>query len=137
LFDFLSKATDLEATLLAVVFWHVWESRNDLRNNQAQPEPRRTTARCLPYVDMIVLHCYKSTSVNRRETWVPCKWSPPLPGVVLVNVDAALFDNLQRMASGVVICDHNGVCLLAASEPLPNYTSPESAETLAMVVSRM
>jgi hypothetical protein len=98
LFDFLSKATDLEATLLAVVFWHVCESRKDARNNQAQPKPRRTTTRCLAYFDMIVLHCYKSTPVNRRETWVPRKWSPPPPGVVLVNVDAALFNNLQRMA---------------------------------------
>jgi hypothetical protein len=36
------------------------------------------------------------------------------------------------MSSGVVIPDHIGVCLLAASESLPGYTSPESAETLAL-----
>jgi hypothetical protein len=132
LFDFLSKATELEATILAVVLWHLWETRNDVRNNQSQPDPRRTTARCLAYIDMIVQHCYKPASDHRRETSVPRKWSPPPPGVVLVNVDAALFDNLHRMAVGVVMRDHTGQCLLAASEPLVGYSSPELAETLAL-----
>jgi hypothetical protein len=54
------------------------------------------------------------------------------PGVVLVNVDAALFNDLRRMAAGMVIRDHVGRCLLAASEPLVGYTSPELAETLAL-----
>jgi hypothetical protein len=80
LFDFLSKATDLEATILTVVFWHIWEARNDVRNNQAQPDPRCTSAKSLAYVDMIVQHCYKPNSDHRRETTVTRKWFPPPPG---------------------------------------------------------
>jgi hypothetical protein len=60
------------------------------------------------------------------------KWDPPPLGKVLVNVDAALFDDLHRMAAGVVIRDHKGHCLLDASEPLPSFTSPELAEGLAL-----
>jgi hypothetical protein len=52
--------------------------------------------------------------------------------MVLANVDAALFDDLHRMAAGVVVRDHQGHCLLAASEPLPGFTSPELAEALAL-----
>ena len=59
------------------------------------------------------------------------RWSPPPPDEVLINVDAALFDNLQRMAAGVVVHDHLGQCLLAASEPLSGFTSPELAEAIA------
>jgi hypothetical protein len=36
------------------------------------------------------------------------------------------------MASGVVIRDHHGHCLLAASEPLVGFTSPELAEAMAL-----
>jgi hypothetical protein len=79
LFDFLSGSTNLEATLLALSFWHIWEARNDVPNN----------------VDLIVHHCYHPKPIHSRETTAPRKWSPPPPGRVLVNVDAALFDNFS------------------------------------------
>jgi hypothetical protein len=132
LFDFLSDSTDLETTVLAVTFWHIWESRNEVRNNHAQPNPYRTAAKSIAYVDLIVQHCFKPEPDKRRETLAPRKWSPPPPDRVLVNVDAALFEDIQRMASGVVIRDHLGHCLLAASEPLLGFTSPEVAEALAL-----
>jgi hypothetical protein len=49
----------------------------------------------------------------------------------MVNVDAALFAEFHRMAMGV-FRDHNGGCLLVASEPLTGFTSPELAEAMAL-----
>jgi hypothetical protein len=68
LFKFLSISTDLEATVLAVTFGHIWEARNDVRNNQTQSDPKGTSARILAYVDLIVQHCYKPKPEHRRET---------------------------------------------------------------------
>jgi ribonuclease HI len=52
--------------------------------------------------------------------------------MVLVNVDAAIFPVSRRMGVGVVIRDHNGVCLTACSEYQEEVTSPEIAEALAL-----
>jgi ribonuclease HI len=132
LFDFLANATEVEATVLAVGFWHIWEARNDVRNNRSQPDPRRVCAKTLAYVDMIIHHCFKQQPGNRRESSTQLRWSPPPPGEVLVNTDAALFDDRRSMAMGMVIRDNSGVCLASASLPLQGYTSPEMAEAMAL-----
>jgi hypothetical protein len=54
LFAYLSRATHLEATILAVGCWYIWNARNDARNNQENPDPTRTSLRITAYVDMIV-----------------------------------------------------------------------------------
>jgi ribonuclease HI len=51
--------------------------------------------------------------------------------MVLVNVDAAIF-SISRMGVGVVIRDHNGVCVTACNEYQEEVTSPEIAEALAL-----
>jgi hypothetical protein len=50
----------------------------------------------------------------------------------MVNVDAALFADVHRMAMGAVFRDHIGGCLLVASEPLTGFTTPELAEAMAL-----
>jgi hypothetical protein len=51
-----------------------------------------------------------------------------------VNVDAALFPDLNRMAMGAIFRDNLGNCVLSMSEPLQGFMAPEMAE--AMVVHR-
>jgi hypothetical protein len=43
LFSFLSRATELEATVLAVGCWYIWDTRNDVRKNQQNPDPKQTS----------------------------------------------------------------------------------------------
>jgi phosphotransferase system IIA component len=52
--------------------------------------------------------------------------------MVWVNVDAALFSSSKRMGVGVVIRNHNGECLAACSELIPNVMTPKLAEALAV-----
>jgi hypothetical protein len=133
LFSFLSQATEVEATVLAVVFWHIWEARNEARNNSATSTPSQTCAKSLAYVEMIIQNCYKKKPANqRRETRPVIKWSPPPRGEYLINVDAALFDDLKCMAMGMVVLDHSGVCKLVASERLQGFAGPEYAEAMAL-----
>jgi hypothetical protein len=48
------------------------------------------------------------------------------------DVDAALFDDLKRMAMGMVVLDHSGECKLAACELLQGFVDPERAEAMAL-----
>jgi hypothetical protein len=57
--------------------------------------------------------------------------SPPA-GTVMVNVDAAMFNQSRRMGIGVVIRDHNGKCLAACSEHQEEVATLEIAEAVAM-----
>jgi hypothetical protein len=43
LFNFLMRASELEATILAVGCWYIWEARNDARNNKQTPDPKQTS----------------------------------------------------------------------------------------------
>jgi ribonuclease HI len=49
-----------------------------------------------------------------------------------MNVDAALFKSSKRMGVGIVIRNHNGECVAACSELIPDVTAPELAEALAV-----
>jgi hypothetical protein len=101
LFEFLANATDVEATVLAVGCWHIWEARNDVRKNHILRNLSHTSVRIIAYVDLIIQHCFRMKSGNRLETSQATRWSPPPPGVVLVNSDVALFEDCRRMAMGL------------------------------------
>jgi hypothetical protein len=132
LFSFLERASELEATVLAVTCWYIWEARNDARNDKQTPDPKCSSLRIISYVHMIVEHCYKTSPAFRCESNRVQKWTPPPVGEVLVNVDSALFPGHQRMAVGAVFRDHAGECVLVISEPLRGFTCSEMAEALAL-----
>jgi hypothetical protein len=102
-----------------------------VREGEPLMHPRSIAEKSLAYIQMIATHLFKPASNQRRETKSSVlKWSPPLVGTVLINVDAAIFASRQ-MGSGVVIWDHN-VYLTACSERFDEVVTPEIAEALAM-----
>jgi hypothetical protein len=134
LFDFLSRSSDIQATVLAVGFWHIWEARNDTRNGGPKSDPKRTCGKILAYVDLIREHLFKPSPVHRCESSSPAnRWTPPPPGTVLINSDAALFEDTKSMGAGVVIRDHRGQCIGACRQHLQGFSSPEFAEPLALL----
>jgi ribonuclease HI len=131
--DFLDRCSDMEATAMLVTLWHIWDARNKIREGEPMMHPRSVAEKALAYIQMIATYLYKPSVSHRRETnsSVP-KWSPPPASTVLVNVDAAIFSASRRMGVGVVIRDHNGVCLTACSEYHEEVRTPEIAEALAL-----
>jgi ribonuclease HI len=49
-----------------------------------------------------------------------------------MNVDAAIFASSRRMGIGAVILDHRGECMAGFSDHLPEVTTSELAEALAI-----
>jgi hypothetical protein len=62
--QFLERSTEWEAMVFTVGCWHIWEARNDARNNRNAHEPKGTTSKISAYVDMIVQFCFKEKLVT-------------------------------------------------------------------------
>jgi hypothetical protein len=132
IFDFLHRESDLNATVLVVTCWHIWDARNELRNNGVHLSPLRVASKILAYVEMISTYlCKPAKPVKNRIGQLSERWTPPPPGWICINVDAALFPNDLRMGCGVVLRDHHGGFILSASEGLNCFPAPELAEALA------
>jgi hypothetical protein len=101
-FDFLGRASDIQATALAVGFWYIWEARNESRNEDVKQTPCRTGGKVVGYVDLIRTRLFKPVSKQRCEPSSD-RWTPPPQGTVLVNSDAAISKATCCMGSGVVI----------------------------------
>ena len=132
LFDFLARSSELQATMLTVGFWHIWEARNDKRNSEVKPCPVRSSGKSLAYVDLIRDNLFSSEPKHRRDSSSVSQWSPPPQGSVLVNSDAAIFEAAGCMGVGVVIRDHRGGFLAACREHFDSLATPEHAEALAL-----
>jgi hypothetical protein len=70
----------------------------------------------LAYEDLIKENLFKSHSAIRCESTSPPQWTPPPPGVVLVNSDAAVFEALGRMRAGIIARNHQGTCLVSCRQ---------------------
>jgi hypothetical protein len=133
LFSFLERSDEVQATTLAVCFWHIWEARNDARNSVESPNPTRVCHKILAYVHLIKENLFKCTPAPRCEPDNPVpKWCPPPPGVIQINSDAAIFESANRMGAGIVARDHLGTCVFACRHQLLGLASPEVAEALAL-----
>jgi ribonuclease HI len=132
IFDYLARGSDLEGTVLAVTCWHIWDARNKLREENIMVSPSSLAIRVKAYIDMIIEHLFKTKSSHRREPSSSPHWVPPPAGMVLINVDAALFASSRCMGAGVVIRDHNGACVAACSDTYQEVIIPELAEAMAM-----
>jgi hypothetical protein len=78
LFDVLERCSGIQTTAITLTFWHLWEARNDARNNEGIIHPRRIVEKIKAYVDMVVLHCFKKPQASRCESISsPLKWTPP------------------------------------------------------------
>jgi hypothetical protein len=124
---FFARSNDLGATTLAMTVWHLWDVRNSVRNREKLRHPYSPSEQIKSYIEMILQHLFKPTTLHRRETLATHVWSPPPEGMAVVNVDAALFSSSSWMGVGVVIRNHNGTFLTAHSQVIDEVISPEIA----------
>ncbi|PVH33143.1 hypothetical protein PAHAL_9G577400, partial [Panicum hallii] len=108
LFDFLSTATEDEATIFTITVWHVWEARNSVRNGEKQVHPKIIAEKAKAY------------------------WTPPPDGWLMINVDAAIFKSPPRMGVGFVARNHKGDFIAAGCQLVKRFDDPELAEAIAI-----
>uniref|UniRef100_A0ACD5YT37 Uncharacterized protein n=1 Tax=Avena sativa TaxID=4498 RepID=A0ACD5YT37_AVESA len=133
LLDWVSEASDYHMVVFAVAIWHIWENRNNIRNGEAVPHPGRVLGKIKAYIDFILMNDFSSTTSTRRVNQRSIqKWSPPPGGLLLMNVDAAIFSNSGRMGYGVIIRDHSGFVYAASRGYVNHVVNPELAEAMAV-----
>jgi hypothetical protein len=67
IFDFVQKASAIQATTLAILCWYVWDVRNDARNGKDCLYPSRLASKILAYVNNIVQFCFKTSTTKRCD----------------------------------------------------------------------
>jgi hypothetical protein len=131
MFDFLDRSSELQMTTLAVCFCHIWEARNETRNSTMKPSQSRTCGKIFAYIELIKENMFKTSPASRCDSRKPVpKWSPQPQGVILLNLDAALFEPKGPMEVGVVARDHRGTFLASCRQPIQGLLSWEEAEAL-------
>lgn len=133
LFDFLATASEEKATILTVTLWHIWEARNAARNGESKVHPYTIAERVKIDVEMILLHLFEPPTSHRCEPNISiAKWTPPLDGWMMINIDAVIFNNPPCVGMGAVIRDHFGEFVSASCQKMQISAEPELAEAIAV-----
>ena len=129
--DWLTSATSIEATIFAVTIWHIWAARNSVRNGEPAQHPRQVAEKIKIYVEMILQHSSIKPPTRCDSIRSSPNWNPPPVGLAMLNVDAAIFSEINSMGAGFVLRNDLGVVLLAKSIFIDHTSDPELAEALA------
>ncbi|XP_075663193.1 uncharacterized protein LOC142632725 [Castanea sativa] len=78
-------------------------------------------------------HCLRQRLPLARSVVGAIKWRPPSENVVKINFDGALFRELDCAGLGVVICNSEGLVLVALSEKI---MKPQTAELVEILAAR-
>lgn len=133
LLDWISEASEFHSMIMAVASWHIWDNRNSCRNGEALLHPLRVSGKIKAHIDFILGNNTKSDGPIRRESLMSSKkWTPPLEGQILVNVDAATFSNTGKSGYGIVVRNHLGIMQAACRGCVDNVQCPEVAEAEAI-----
>ena len=120
--------------IFAVALWHIWDNRNSCRNGEALPHPLRVFGQIKAYIDFILLNNVRSEGVGRCEALkLVKKWTPPPGGLMLINVDAAIFSSTSKAGYGVIMHTHLGVMQATCRGSVDHVQCPKVAEAVAIL----
>jgi hypothetical protein len=130
--EFVERSSDVQITTAAVAVWHIWDARNKAREGEGILHPTALAAKINAYIDMILNNLYTPSANHRRELSQSAKWVPPPEGMVLLNVDAAMFAASKQMGTGIVARNHVGSFVAACSTVTDDVILPELAEAMSI-----
>jgi hypothetical protein len=132
LMDFMSRSSEIQGIVLAVTCWHLWDTRNKIREEGGQAVPLGIAAKIKAYIEFIMTYQLSTSSNHRREATRVVSWSPPPDGFLQLSVDAALFASSKSMGAGVVVRDQQGTFVAAAGDNIHDVVNPDIAEACAI-----
>ena len=119
---------DLE--LFFTVAWAIWFNRNKVIHDDMCSSPSQ-----IWQMAKILLEDFNDAASSDFCTPSPSQlhsWSPPLPGVLKINVDGSSSDLEDSSYIGVIIRDCKGKTVAAFCKPLQSHFSVELAEVFAV-----
>ena len=126
----LLKKDRMDAELLAVIFWLVWNRRNAARMGEFVLDYHQIWARAVSY-----LLEFNSAKVCEREAEAEgittVRWRPSSPNYYKINFDEAIFSKVEAVGLGIVIQDSFRRVIGSLAERVPLPTSAAMVEALA------
>nr|GMD22618.1 uncharacterized protein LOC109164833 [Ipomoea batatas] len=130
--QFLKALNSDSKCLFMLIYWYIWQSRNDKICNSQTTSPTTT-------VYKVKSHFSEWTSVNEKEVantptqqHFITKWEKPNSGWVKINVDGAADTQRRRMGIGWLIRDDKGAFLKVRSALLLGIYTPSKAEAMGL-----
>lgn len=113
--------------------WALWFRQNRLRT-EGKPVP---IGDVLPMANQILTDFLRANPVNSGSTPTvqrsQVQFSKPIPPLVKINFDGAVFQDLSKAGVGVVVHDSHGMVLASMSEQIPLTNSVAEVEAIAAV----
>ncbi|KAF8740105.1 hypothetical protein HU200_013821 [Digitaria exilis] len=124
-----SLCSELERNIILCGMWSIWQSRNDRHHGKKEIQLKLAidwaTDVCLQLMSAV------SQKPNEHGRVVCPSWSPPPPGQLKVNTDAAFSKDELSGATGAVVRRDDGSFVKAAARRLPSVASALIAEAEA------
>lgn len=131
-----------------MIMWRIWYARNEITHHKP-PVPIEASRRFLssyinsllaiqqhPEVDLTkgkqVIDYSGSTSKNTHEIVATPQWKAPDVNYAKLNVDGAFVKEDGTAGAGMILRDHEGAVIFAATRVLFNCGGPLEAEMAAM-----
>ncbi|XBJ25106.1 hypothetical protein VPH35_002834 [Triticum aestivum] len=107
--------------------WAIWSSRNEYTHEEVKYQPGRS----MVLLKELIQDLYIPADLSDPQQGRSVVWTPPEPGCVKINTDAAVDVNAGTSAVGLVARDPGGL-VLARSHKLRGVTDPYVAELLGV-----
>lgn len=117
-----------EVTKVICIAWGFWSRRNTLVYEGATVQPLEVFESSISMLTNFQNSLKKSEVLKSRAL----RWDPPSLDYLKLDVDGALFFNLQKAGIGCVVHDNNGKVLIAACLVVNNVNDPATIEALAI-----
>ncbi|RLM98646.1 hypothetical protein C2845_PM06G15660 [Panicum miliaceum] len=117
--------------LIVGLLWLRW----DVRNKANGGDSRRTTGKVTYEARMVTQQLQDAANakgVQMTRTYAP-RWTLLPPYIWKINVNAAFWANVMQGAWGFVICDHQGIAVLAGAGRLDVVRDVLCAESYACI----
>lgn len=119
-----------EGRRVAVTLWAIWYARRQAIHEKKFQSPLSTHS----FVDRFMSDIREDKQVQRKSGSAARQslpWIPPPPGVVKINVDAALSKNDLKATAGAIARDATGRFLGASALVVQGIDDPEIMEVMA------
>lgn len=129
--DVMTKDSKNALAKFLLITWGFWFRRNKMVHEQLNLPPQQIIETALAKKHIVE----QGPSLNIAPGVLPQKhrWFAPPQNTLKLNTDGALFFDLNKAGLGIILCDHKGEIILAASALETSTLEPEHIEAVAFV----
>ncbi|XP_022841874.1 uncharacterized protein LOC111365549 [Olea europaea var. sylvestris] len=129
--DILTKVSKDALSEFLLITWGFWFRRNKMVHDQLHLSPQQIIATALakkpPAESGLTINVTPGVPLQKY------RWSAPPTNALKLNTDGALFFDSNKAGLGIILHDHDGEIILAASRPENSLLEPEHIEAAALV----